>query len=351
MFVISGFAQPKSGYVRKMGYRIDQKGKRSQLSVSSKIWFTTTRTRKEFYERNTITHIYVDGARRWSAYPRVTRFQRHDPTPWGFRSYPEEVKEFAERFAKLTPNGKGNIIGYPCYKYLWHVKEPEGGCVRIPEHDVMCWAYVDDEFPVSMRHETTLGGGSEIAEMKLDHKVPVELFEEPSNSRLIAPLRIPINPFIITIMEKRSSSEYGWSEKIKHAFVREDKVIRYSIEKTTTHSQGKESVHSSRKDLSAEEALIKLSGYLRQPYWAGVVSEGQEQWKRMTVDIYVPDSMRQALGMKWWVLDHPEFGTITVKKTEVSQNRMIEVEKILINTDKTIEQPVLQVQSEGAPSD
>ncbi len=63
----------------------------------------------------------------------------------------------------------------------------------------------------------------------------------------------------------------------------------------------------------------------------------------MTVDIHVPDSTRQALGMKWRVLDHPEFGTITIKKTEVSQNRVIEVERILINDtieiDKKIEQP------------
>jgi hypothetical protein len=340
--VPGGFAQPQSGYIRHMGYRIDQKGKRSQPSVTSEIWFTPTRTRKEFYESNALTHVSVDGDRRWSAYPRIERFQRHDPTPWGFRSYPEQVKWFAERFAELKPIGRDTLIGYPCYKYSWHVKKEDSGCVRIPEHDDTCWAYIDNQFPVSMRYETTLGSGTEISEMKLNCEVSTELFQEPNNFTIIAPLKIPTNAFVVRITERRSSPKYEWSEKIKHEFVRENETIHYSSEKTTTDSHGKESVQSSERDLCAKEALAALSIHLSQPYWAGVVSEGRERWKGMTVDIYVPDSMRQALGMKWWVLNHPQFGTITVKKTEVAQNRVIEVERLFINdsieADKKVEQ-------------
>ena len=51
----------------------------------------------------------------------------------------------------------------------------------------------------------------------------------------------------------------------------------------------------------------------------------------MSVDIYVPDSMRKALVMKWWVIDHPEFGTITVKRTEENQHRVIEVTELSVN--------------------
>jgi hypothetical protein len=336
LVVPCGLAQPESGYIRKMRYRIDKEGERSQPSVQSVTWFTTTYTRKEIYEEDILKAIHVDGEHRWNSYPRISRFSRHGPTPWEFRSYPEEVKWFAERYAGLTSIGRNRLLGYPCDIYTWHVKGDEPArkgqmnCLPFPEYNVTCWAYTNDNFPENLRHETSRGNGTEIDKMNLNGVVPAELFHEPHNYNIIMPITIPANHFVINIVEQRSSSEYGWHVKSIHNFVREREMVLYSLNKTTTDAQGKVSEFSSKTSLSAGRALSRLSEFLRHPYWSGVVSEESQQWQNKTVSVYAPDSLRQALGHKWWVIDHPEFGTITIKRTEENQHRVIEVTELSV---------------------
>jgi len=342
------FAEPNSGFIHRVTYKLDEKGVRTAVPQDYKTWFTKSNTRKETCQHGEVTAIYVTGEHWWNAYPRIKRLERYSPPPWGFRSFREEVSFFAKRLANREPVAEEMLTGFPCRKFSWHDPGQTSGCIRIPAHDVTCWAYANDDFPIALRYESTFGLSSEISQMKLDCEVPAELFEAPGDLRLIRPLRIPTRDFTIEITERRSSSEYGWREQTRHQFVGKGKTVHYALDKTTVSSRAEESVRSSEKELSVEEALAQLAGLLRSPYWAGVVKAAQASSNGKIVDIYVPDSMRRALEEKYWVLDHPDLGTITIKRTEKTQNHVIEVNRIRINDEAERNKQIGQTDSPGA---
>ena len=269
--ISTGLGQPRSGYVRTVSYRIDSENTRGETTAETRIWFTPTCTRKQRQAEDAILWIHVRGDHWWSAYPRIKRFQRHDPPPWGFRSYLHEVKWFAERFEELEPTEQATVAGYPCDVYQWHVEEQkEKGCIRMPAYDITCWANANDDFPVRMRYETSRGNGTETAEMKLDCHIPASLFEEPMTL-----------PYQAIEHSKRAICDRNHGDPILNAIwmarrnqtpvCERGRGIVHLIEVANTNAKGKTTDYKSRKELSDNEVTTWLHGLVGQPYWSGLV--------------------------------------------------------------------------------
>jgi hypothetical protein len=332
----AAWGEPKTGYVCTESYNVGKEGKKSPVPQRSKTWFNETNTRRETYQDDELTAIDVDGERRWDAYPRIGRLQRFGPSPFGFRSFLAQTTFGAKRLEGKKPVGEEELLGFKCRKFAWHDPGTKGGCMEIPEHDVTCWAYADEGFPIFLRYESTVGLSSEVSAMTLDCPVPAKLFEEPPGLRPVSPIAVPKGDFAVEITEKRWSDQYGWSEATTHRLTREGGTLRYSSDSTGTSPHGTRSTRREKQALTEEKALAELSRYFRQPYWPGVVREAQATWQGMGADVLVYDSFRRTLRDKYWVVDHPDFGTITVKHINEypTQTQITETARITIGAAK-----------------
>jgi hypothetical protein len=283
-------------------------------------WFTGVNIWRGPEPGTEALHIRVTGDACWMAYPTAGRIDTNLWQRTPVASYPDQVREsYARLTAQHTRVGEETVNGFAGWKYSWHEPERKSGCMLSPAHDETWVFLANTNFPVVLRRQLDDRTIEELVELKLNCPVPLDIFRPPANLKPIRPAQIPLVPFEIVIRTRRQSQQWGWSTDATDTFTSDGQTVTVRHVQTRVNTGGKPSTFGPKEERRPLTPTAVPANPFLPPSWGAARKIGTDVILGLPADIIECSS----LGHKYWVVDHPLAGTISLKRVESSDNQQV----------------------------
>ncbi len=281
------------------------------LERDSTTYFDGINTRSEWRRNGVTIIINVNGARCWMGSPVSGRLFPAPPTPPSKLSFPEETVRL---FAYLTRTnavklGDKIMSGLPCWEYS--IKRRLAGATSTQETEEIT---TTNYFLANLVFPLRVSDGMEL---KLNCPISGEMFNCPTNLKPSREFSARA-PFEIETCQTRCSYRYGWSMIASNTMSTDGIQARSRHFQTTTENTGRISTFGPKFATNdVNQGFREIYSQFRAPYWPSVRKIGDASILGMKAEVYESTVLQPDEHERYWVVDHPVFGTFSARRTIV----------------------------------